>query len=80
MDLGIILFCISLVFYIITLPVEFDASRRAVRSLQEYGLIEQGEEIGVKKVLRAAALTYVASALMAILNLIRLLILRGDRD
>lgn len=77
MNIGIILFCVSLVFYIITLPVEFNASKRAIASLQEYNLIAPGEEIGVKKVLRAAALTYVASALMAFLNLIRLLALRN---
>ena len=80
MNLGIVLFCISLVFYIITLPVEFDASRRAVKALIDYNLIAPGEEVGGKKVLRAAALTYGASALMAILNLLRLLVLRGDRD
>lgn len=77
MDVGILLFCVSLVFYIITLPVEFNASSRAVAALTEYQLIAPGEEKGVKKVLRAAALTYVASALMAFLNLVRLLLLRG---
>lgn len=77
MNIGIILFCVSLVFYIITLPVEFNASRRAVAALQEYQLIAPGEEQGVKKVLRAAALTYVASTLMAFLNLLRLLALRN---
>ena len=64
-------------FYIITLPVEFNASRRAVAALEEYQLIAPGEEQGVKKVLRAAALTYVASTLMAFLNLLRLLALRN---
>lgn len=77
MNIGIILFCVSLVFYIITLPVEFNASRRAVAALQEYQLIAPGEEQGVKKVLWAAALTYVASTLMAFLNLLRLLALRN---
>ncbi len=79
MNLGIVLFCVSLLFYLITLPVEFNASRRAVAALTEYQLIAPGEEKGVKKVLQAAALTYVASALMAFLNLLRLLVLR-DRD
>ncbi|MDO4287670.1 MAG: zinc metallopeptidase [Eubacterium sp.] len=77
MDLGILLFCVSLVFYIITLPVEFNASRRAVAALTQYQLISPSEEVGVKRVLRAAALTYVASALMAFLNLVRLLLLRN---
>lgn len=79
MNIGIILFCVTLVFYVITLPVEFNASKRAVAALQQYNLIAPGEEAGVKKVLRAAALTYVASALMAFLNLLRLLALR-NRD
>jgi len=80
MDLGIILFCLALVFTVITLPVEFNASSRAVRTLIDNHIIQPGEEVGVKKVLRAAALTYVAAALMAFLNLLRLLLLRGSRD
>src|SRR5674536_76192 len=77
MDLGIVLFSIALLFTIITLPVEFNASSRAVKSLIDNQIIQPGEEVGVKKVLRAAALTYVAAALMAFLNLLRLVILRG---
>ncbi|HEY5537750.1 MAG TPA: zinc metallopeptidase [Acetobacterium sp.] len=80
MDLGIVLFSIALLFTIITLPVEFNASSRAVKSLIDNQIIQPGEEIGVKKVLRAAALTYVAAALMAFLNLLRLVILRGSRN
>lgn len=80
MNLGILLFCLALVFTVITLPVEFNASRRAVKSLVDNHIILPGEEAGVKKVLRAAALTYVAAALMAFLNLLRLLILRGSRN
>lgn len=79
MDAGIILFCVALLFYIITLPVEFDASNRAVKALRNQGLLEEDEIRGVKKVLTAAALTYVASMLMALLNLLRLIILRGNR-
>lgn len=79
MNLGIILFAVSILFYIITLPVEFDASKRAVRALVDNNLIDAGEEVGVRRVLRAAALTYVASALMAFLNLFRLLALRNRR-
>ncbi|KNZ41177.1 zinc metallopeptidase [Acetobacterium bakii] len=77
MNLGILLFCLALLFTVITLPVEFNASSRAVKTLVENHIIQPGEEVGVKKVLRAAALTYVAAALMALLNLVRLLILRG---
>lgn len=80
MDFGIILFSFALLFSVITLPVEFNASKRAIASLVDNNLIQPGEEVGVKKVLRAAALTYVAAALMALLNLVRLLIMRGSRD
>ena len=80
MDLGIILFSLALLFNIMTLPVEFNASKRAVEALMDNHLILPGEEVGVKKVLRAAALTYVAAALMSLLTLLRLLILRGSRD
>ena len=80
MDLGIVLFSLALLFNIITLPVEFNASKRAVEALMDNHLILPGEEVGVKKVLRAAALTYVAAALMSLLTLLRLLILRGSRD
>lgn len=80
MDLGIILFSLALLFSVITLPVEFNASKRAIASLVDNNLIQPGEEVGVKKVLRAAALTYVAAALMSLLTLLRLVILRGSRD
>ncbi|MDD4690740.1 MAG: zinc metallopeptidase [Eubacterium aggregans] len=77
MDVGILLFCLALVFYIVTLPVEFNASHRAVLALEEYHIVEAGEISGVKKVLGAAAMTYVASTLMAFLNLFRMLAIRG---
>ena len=80
MNLGIILFSFSLFFTVITLPVEFNASKRAIAALVDNNLLQPGEEVGVKKVLRAAALTYVAAALMSLLTLIRLIILRGSRD
>ena len=79
MDFGILLFCVALVFYIITLPVEFNASRRAVVELSQSGIVTQEELGGVKKVLTAAALTYVASTLMALLQLLRLIAIR-NRD
>ncbi|MFH1710401.1 MAG: zinc metallopeptidase [bacterium] len=80
MDIGIIAFSIAVAFTLITLPVEFNASRRAVAMLSEGGYLEQDEVPLAKKVLDAAALTYVAATAMAVLNLIRLLALRGSRD
>lgn len=76
---GIVLFGLTVLFSLITLPVEFNASKRAVRILGEQNIL-YGEEIsGVKKVLRAAAMTYVASAIAAILQLLRLWILYGGK-
>lgn len=78
-NLGLILFAGAVLFYIITLPVEFNASHRALQILKNTGTLE-GEEIsGVRKVLWAAAMTYVASALVAIGNLLRLLVLSNNR-
>jgi len=79
MDIGIIAFSMAVVFTIITLPVEFNASRRAISMLSEGGYIDKDEVPLAKKVLDAAALTYVAAMAMAVLNLIRLLALRGER-
>lgn len=70
---GILLFSLAVVFALVTLPVEFDASRRALVALREDGLVTAREESGVRDVLNAAALTYVAAALMAILQLVQLL-------
>ncbi len=79
MDAGIILFSLAVAFTLITLPVEFNASKRAVAMLSSSGYLPQ-EEIGLaKKVLDAAALTYVAATAMALLQLLRLLALRGRR-
>ena len=73
---GIILFSLTVVFSLISLPVEFNASRRAIAMLQSSGIIAtQEEEKGVKAVLNAAALTYVASAIGAVLQLARLILL-----
>lgn len=77
-DLGILLFLGYVLFSLVTLPVEFDASRRAVAVLQGQGIVMPSEADGVRSVLNAAALTYVAAAAMAILQLARLLILRGS--
>lgn len=73
--IGIILYLAATLFYIVTLPVEFDASRRALVILRETGTLDEEELEGAKKVLWAAAMTYVASALMAIGSLVRLILL-----
>lgn len=76
---GIIAFLAAVVFQLVTLPVEFNASNRAIRMIADSGMM-YGEEIkGAKKVLSAAALTYVASAATAILQLLRILIITGGR-
>lgn len=78
--IGIYCYLILLVFQLITLPVEFDASRRAKIILREMGIVQPGAEaVGVNKVLNAAALTYVAAFIAALGNLLWLLSLRGDR-
>jgi Zn-dependent membrane protease YugP len=77
MQLGILIFSAFVAFTVITLPVEFDASRRALRVLAGEHLMTDGELRGVRAVLSAAALTYVAAAAMAILQLLRLLMLFG---
>ncbi len=66
---GVILFAVVVAFQLVTLPVEFDASSRAKRVLQEYALVAPGEREGVAKMLSAAAMTYVAAALTSILTL-----------
>lgn len=80
MDIGIIFFALAVAFSVITLPVEFNASRKAIRILSDGKYLTEKEVPLAKKVLSAAALTYVAATAMAILNLMRLLILRGNRD
>ena len=80
MDIGIWLYAAAVLFTLITLPVEFNASRRAVQLLQGEGFIDSSEVAGTKAVLNAAALTYVAAAAMAVMTLVRLLILRNSRD
>lgn len=76
-QIGIWAFVLAVLFQLVTLPVEFDASRRAVAKISQYGLLSEQENTGCKKVLTAAALTYVAAAAAAILQLLRLLILFG---
>ncbi len=79
MDLGIWLFAAALIFHVITLPVEFNASHRAIQYLKTNYLHDSMELNGAKAVLNAAALTYVASTLMALAQFLRLIILRGSR-
>ena len=78
-NLGILLFSAAVLFQLVTLPVEFNASGRAVKVLENSGMLYPDEVSSVKKVLGAAALTYVASAAAMILQLLRLLILTGGR-
>ncbi len=80
MDIGILLFAGAVLFQVVTLPVEFNASRRALLQLENGGYLRPHEIDGARKVLNAAALTYVAAAAMAILQLIRLLLIRGRND
>ncbi|WP_066717856.1 zinc metallopeptidase [Clostridium sp. Marseille-P299] len=78
--LGIVLFSLAVLFQLVTLPVEFDASRRAVRVLGDTGILYGDEISHTKKVLTAAALTYVAGAASSILQLLRLILLFGNRN
>lgn len=78
-NLGILLFTAAVLFQIVTLPVEFNASHRAVKALGTTGMLREDEVKDVRRVLTAAALTYVASAAAMILQLLRLLILTGGR-
>jgi Zn-dependent membrane protease YugP len=76
---GIILFAASVLFTVVTLPVEFDASRRALKCIRETNLLPDDQYKGCKSVLTAAAMTYVASALTAIMQLLRLLLLANRK-
>jgi uncharacterized protein len=79
-NIGIVLFSIAVFFYFITLPVEFNASRRAMRMLESTGVLYGDELVGARRVLTAAAMTYVASLLMALASLARIILLsRGRR-
>ena len=79
-QIGIWVFALAVLFQIVTLPVEFNASKRALVCLEEYGVVTREEKSQSAKVLRAAALTYVAAAASAILQLLRLVMLFGRRD
>ena len=79
-NIGIWVFSLAVLFQVATLPVEFDASRRALACIEQYGIVTSDERKKSAKVLKAAAYTYVAAAAAAILQLLRLLMLFGRRD
>ncbi|MGX8711846.1 MAG: zinc metallopeptidase [bacterium] len=78
-NLGIALYSFAVLFQLATLPVEFNASFRAIRALDEAGILYPDELEGAKKVLRAAAMTYLAASFTAIMSLLRLLVIAGNR-
>lgn len=80
MDIGIAFFSLAVLFHLVTLPVELNASHRALRLLHSEGYLVEDEIGSAKKVLMAAAWTYVAAATMAALQLLRLILLRGSRE
>ncbi len=78
-DIGIILFSVVLLFQLVTLPVEFNASKRAIRIIRDDGILQGDEVTGARKVLNAAALTYVAGTIATALQVLRLFLLFGRR-
>ncbi len=78
-EIGIWAFAIGVLFQLVTLPVEFNASKRALQAVQQYGILTEAETVGGRKVLSAAAFTYVAAAASSILQLLRLVLLFGGR-
>ncbi len=79
-DLGIVFFCAALLFQVLTLPVEFNASRRAITAIRTDGILTDQNDInGAKKVLSAAAMTYIASVIMSLMQLLRLLAISRRR-
>jgi Zn-dependent membrane protease YugP len=80
LGIGILFFSIAVIFQLITLPVEFDASNRARKAMEPMGFIHSNEQIGVGKVLNAAALTYVAAALISVLELVKYIMIFNNRS
>lgn len=78
-QIGILAFSLAVLFQLVTLPVEFNASNRAIQMIAQTGIMQGEEIVAAKKVLRAAALTYVAGAASAILQLLRIVLLTGGR-
>lgn len=79
LEIGIVLFALVVLFQLVTLPVEFNASRRALQILNDKQILDQNELVHTKKVLKAAAMTYVASAAASILQLLRIVLIAGGR-
>jgi len=77
--LGIVLFAAAVLFYLVTLPVELNASKRAMELLEARGILERDELGAAKKVLNAAAFTYIAAALSAVMMLLRLVLISRNR-
>ena len=77
---GVACFALSLVFQLVTLPVEFNASHRALQAIDQGGLLTEEEQKGARKTLTAAAMTYVAATAVSLAQLLRLLLIFGRRD
>ena len=79
-NIGVIMFAVVVLFHTITLPVEFDASKRALSQLVELNIVNETEVRGARKVLSAAAMTYVAALSVSLVTLIRILLIRGNNN
>ena len=79
-NIGVLMFVVVVLFHTVTLPVEFDASKRALQQLPELNIVEGGEVKGAEKVLSAAGMTYVAALSVSLVMLFRILLLRGNRN
>ena len=79
-NIGVILFGLVVLFHLVTLPVQINASNRALKQMIELGIVDTDEQAGAKKVLGAAAMTYVAALATALANMLRLLAIRGRRN
>jgi Zn-dependent membrane protease YugP len=79
-NVGVIMFAVVVLFHTVTLPVEFDASKRALQQLVALDIVDESEVRGARKVLSAAAMTYVAALSVSLLTLIRLLLIRGNNS
>ncbi len=77
--IGIILECVILIFQLVTLPVEFNASNRALKQIEKLGIVDKDEKYGCKKMLTSAALTYVAGVLSALAQVLRLVLIANNR-
>ena len=78
--LSTLAFAAVVVFHLVTLPVELDASKRALIALDQEGILAEGEQVGARKVLGAAAMTYLAALFMTVLQFLRILLIRGRND